>query len=245
MEAEGREIWKPKQEYRAYRRGIFEVPHPTGMHFIFSKEMARESLLLLLSGVAFKQLPPEWQSDTVNLAIETLSNEAGKWFEQVVLENFANVNIFGAKSLNRGIGQGSKRLEIPSSVGEIDYLGYSSDEELLVVAECKMVRGKTEPRLFRDDISQFVTSNGSYFNKFEKKVAWIRTNMADVCNALSSIQTYEALVRPKQVVTVVVTYFPTIASCFTTQFPCVTIAECMMGYEINNKWPYEIGVFDC
>src|SRR5262249_3914505 len=32
LESEGREIWKPKQEYRAFRRGFFEVPHPTGPH---------------------------------------------------------------------------------------------------------------------------------------------------------------------------------------------------------------------
>lgn len=240
LESEGREIWKPKQEYRAFRRGIFEVPHSIGTHLIFSKEMARECLLQLVGGVVFKQLPPEWRSDEVNLALETLSNEAGKWFEQVVLENLERANILGAKSSKSRVGQGDKQIPIPPDVGEIDYLGYAPEENLLVVAECKMVRSGFEPRYFRDEISEFVTKRNAYFEKFQKKVDWIRANLTDVCQALSSIRNYETPVNPSRVATAVITLYPTIASCFTNDFPCVTITEIMMGYETKGRWPYEM-----
>lgn len=158
LESEGREIWKPKQEYRAFRRGFFEVEHSTGTHLIFSKEMAKECVLQLIAGVVFRHLPLEWRSQIVESALEILSNQAGKWFESVVLKNLESAGVFGAKSLRRGIGQGEQRMSIPPHVGEIDYLGYSSYERLLVIAECKMVSGSTEPKFFRDEIGEFVTT---------------------------------------------------------------------------------------
>jgi len=245
LETEGREIWKPKQEYRAFRRGIFEVPHSTGTHLVFSKAMAKECAIQLIGGAVFQDLPPEWRSNQVNLALEALSNEAGKWFEQVVLDNLEAVGILGVKSLRNGIGQQDKRIPIPSDVGEIDYLGYSPKENLLVVGECKMVRGGFEPKYFRDEISEFVTGKKSYFGKFQKKVDWVRNNLTDICRALSSTRKYDVSINPAHVATAVITVYPTIVSCFTNDFPSVTITEVMVGYESNGSWPYKVGVYPC
>jgi hypothetical protein len=140
MDTEGREVWKPKQEYRAFRRGFFALPHPMGRHLMWSKEMAEECLIHLEGGVAFRHLPPEWRSSAIDRALEALSLKAGKWFENVVMDNLARVGIFGEKSLKDGIGRGSKRITIPPNVGEIDFLGYSPGERLLVIVECKLVQ---------------------------------------------------------------------------------------------------------
>ena len=245
LETEGREIWKPKQEYRAFRRGIFEAPHPTGTHLIFSKSMAKECAIQLVGGVVFKDIPPEWRSKEVNLALEALSNEAGKWFEQIVLKHLETIGIFGVKSINRGIGQQENRIVIPSEVGEIDYLGYSPSENLLVLCECKMVRGGFEPKYFRDEIDEFVTSKKSYFKKFQRKIDWVRNNVNGLSNALLSIRKYDTPITPTHIATAVITLYPSIVSCFTTDFPCVTITEIMMGYEEKHSWPFDVGVYKC
>lgn len=245
LETEGREIWKPKQEYRAFRRGIFEVPDAAGTHLIFSKAMAKENAIQLVGGAVFKDIPPEWRSDEVNAALETLSNEAGKWFEQVVLENLETIGIFGIKSIKNGIGQQDKRFAIPPDVGEIDYLGYSPSENLLILCECKMVRGGFEPKYFRDEIYEFVNSKKSYFNKFQRKIDWVRQNVSDIGNALSSVRAYEVPITPTHIATAVITLYPSIVSCFTTDFPCVTITEIMTGYEQNKSWPYTLGIHTC
>ena len=242
MESEGREVWKPKQEYRALRRGFFEFPHALGKHLTWSKEMARESAMLLMAGVVFKKLPPEWRSDSVNAALEMLSNQAGKWFEKIVQENLEKVNVLGFISLKDGIGQTHQRIPVPPDVGEIDYLGYAPDENLLVVLECKMVHSGLESKYFRDDISEFVTADTAYAKRFRKKFGWVRTNVPSICQALSSIRDFGSPVNPNRVAAAMITLYPTMASCSIDDFPCVTITELMLGYEANGKWPYENGV---
>jgi len=63
MLAEGRVIWKPQQENRAYRRAFFEFPHQTGTHLTWSRNMVKESFIYLLVGAAFQKLPKEWLTD--------------------------------------------------------------------------------------------------------------------------------------------------------------------------------------
>lgn len=244
LENEGREIWKPKQEYRAFRRGVFEAPHSTGTHLLFSKSMAKECAIQLVGGVVFKDIPPEWRNDEINLALETLSNEAGKWFEQIALDNLETVGIFGVKSIKRGIGQQENRI-IPPEVGEIDFLGYSPNENLLVLCECKMVRGGFEPKYFRDEIQEFVTSRKSYFKKFQRKIDWVRNNVNGLSNALMSVREYDAPIKPTHIATAVITLYPSIVSCFANDFPCVTITEIMMGYEKKHSWPFDSGIYNC
>lgn len=245
LEAEEREVWKPKQEYRAFRRGIFEVEHSTGTHWVFSKALARECVIQLVGGVVFKDLPHEWRSGRINAALDALSNKAGRWFEKVVLECLESVGISGVSSQKNGVGRGEDRVLIPAGVGEIDYLGYSLKEKLLVVVECKMVRGGFEPKYFRDEVSEFITSSDSYFAKFQRKVDWVRSNVDIICQALGSVRDNDIIAKPTHLATAVVTFYPTIASFFAEQFPCVTLTEVMTGYEEKNRWPYVKGIHSC
>jgi hypothetical protein len=242
METEGREVWKPKQEYRAFRRGFFVLPHPMGRHLVWSKEMAGECLIHLEAGVAFRHLPPEWRSSAIDRALEALSLKAGKWFENVVMENLAKVGIVGEKSLKDGIGRGGKRITIPSKVGEIDFLGYSPGEQLLVIVECKLVQSALEARYFRDEINEFVNSRRAYAKKFRKKIDWVLANTPSIGEALASIKDYDTQIAPQRVAIAMITLYPTIASCFIEDFPCVSLTEMMMEYEKVGKWPYEVGL---
>lgn len=238
METEGREVWKAKQEYRAYRRGFFEVWHPTGPHICFSKSMAIEALLQLISEVVFKKIPPEWSSAETSKAADALSNKAGNWFEEIAFQNLKTLGFIGLKSQRRVIGQGTHRIEIPPEVGEIDYIGYSSIEKMLVLIECKLVRGVSEPKFFRDDISDFITKPKSYLNKFNKKVQWIKDNQQAVCEALESCKDITEKVEVKQFNTAIITHYPTIAQCLIKEHPCVSITNFMLDYEKKNAWPY-------
>lgn len=238
MEEEGREVWKPKQEYRAYRRAFFEVWHETGPHIAFSRSMAQECLLQLISESVFKKVPPEWASEEVSKAGDALSNRAGSWFESVVYQNLARVGIVGLKSQKKGFGVGPSRLEIPGDVGEIDFIGYSNVEELLVLIECKLVRGVTEPKFFRDDIYDFVTKQKSYLTKFNKKAQWIKDNLSEVQKALASDPAFPDDMEISEFKTAIITHYPSIVQCVIKDHPCVSITNFMLDYEKAQSWPY-------
>lgn len=242
MTAEGRKVWKPKQEHRAFRRGFFEFPHPTGPHLTWSKAMAKECWLLLMSGLAFQKMPPEWRTTAVNKGLDKLSNRAGAWFEDVVHHNLATLGAFGAKSL-KGVGLSGNRIAVPPQVGEIDYLGYIPAEKLLVVLECKMTNGGHEPRYFKEDMYDFVTKGAkAYAPKFRNKAQWVIDNFADICSALGPFVKCPEQVAPEQVATAIVTHLPTFASYSIPDLPCVSLTELMTARESSSAWPYTLGV---
>lgn len=243
MTIDKREVWKPKQEYRAYRRAFFEYPHILGDHIVFSKSMAKESLILLIKDVNFGKLPKEWLNPSVDKSLSKLSNEVGKWFENEVERNFSILGYKGVKSA-KAIGLNNKRIKVPLDVGEIDYIGYSEKEELLVVAECKIIRDSFEPAFFRKDIDDFIESKKSYAIKFRKKVSWIESNILAISEALMSNRLFALEVLPKKVASILVTFIPTIASDFIDDFTCVSLTEFMLDYETIGHYPYEVGVHE-
>ncbi|MCL6755024.1 hypothetical protein KBT16_30250 [Nostoc sp. CCCryo 231-06] len=243
MELEGREVWKPKQEYRSLRRAFFEMPHATGTHIVFAKSMALESLNQLATSIVFKHIPPEWKSETVDAALASLSNKAGNWFETVVQKSLQRIGFIGLKSIKKQIGNKDSVIKIPTEVGEIDFIGYCEREKLLLIAECKMVQGGFEGKFFRDDIKEFITSKKSYLNKYSRKVKWLQENVPLVINALNSMGLYAAPIQPSAIATAIITYYPTIAQCFIEEYPCVSITNLMLDYEDNGEWSYTSGIY--
>lgn len=242
MNAEGREVWKPKQEYRAFRRAFFEMPHATGNHLAFSKSMALEALNQLAIGVAFKQFPTEWKSKETDIAIANLSIQTGKWFEGVVQQRLGSIGIAGLKSIKQ-VGRNSNIVKIPPDVGEIDFLGYSEKESFLLIAECKVVQGGFEGKFFRDDIKEFVTSRKSSLKKYSRKVEWLKNNALPVINALNSMQICRKPIQPLTIRTAIITYYPTIVQCFIEDYPCTSITNLVLDYRNNGGWAYSTGVF--
>lgn len=242
MEAENRVVWKPKQENRAYRRAFFEFPHPSGTHLVWSKEMAKESWLKMVSEVVFKKIPPEWESPGVKAAVERISNAGGKWFETICIENLEKLGFRGTRSYKKGIGVGEARLAIPAAVGELDCLGYSDAEELLLLAECKLVRSGSEAAFFRDDGSKFVTSSGSYADQLRRKAEWVCSNCDAVCRAMESEKGNPTTIKPHRLAHVMITFYPSIVTYMIQDFPCVSITELMVAHEAAGGWPFDHGV---
>ena len=241
MWKERREIWKPKQEYRALRRGFFEFPHDTGLHLTFSREMAEEAFAALQRGAIFGHFPNEWRSPDVNAALSRLANEAGAWFEKQVRHNLDQLGFYSVINARQNIGTGRQRVRIPPRVGELDYLGYSPQERLLVLLECKFVQDSPEPRFYRDDIIAFATGKQSYVERFRRKLTWVRENWKPVCEALESVVGIPKKIEPTQIAGAIVTFFPTIASRFIGDLPCVSLPEFMLDYEDKEQWPYSRG----
>ena len=243
MESEGREVWKPKQEYRAFRRAFFEMPQSSGTHIAFSERMAMESWLQLTLNVVFNQFPVEWRNPSVDTSLAMLSNLAGTWFEKIVEENLGKIGFKGLRSIKKMTGEHHNRVHIPADVGEIDFLGYSENEKLMLIAECKMVQGSYEGKFFRDDISAFVTCKKSYSRKFSRKVQWVIQNREAVISALNTSGMYSTTVKPGSTATAIITFFPNIAQYFIHEYPCVSLTNLMLDYREAGKWPYSVGIY--
>ena len=242
---EGRRIHKPQQEYRALRRGFFEMPHETGIHLTWSRSMARECLVNLVDGTVFQRLPPEWQKPRTRKSLADLQNKAGEWFELQVDRNMRNLGAVGCASLKKGIGIGPDRLPIPPNIGDIDYLGHFPRQRLLVVLEDKMVDcGTLEARYLRDDISSFVNGKKPYVEQLRRKVRWTRENVAAICRGLSSMLPARPTISPTRIAGALITLYPTYASYFIKDNPCVALSELMTACPESESWPYDIGVLD-
>ena len=225
-------------------RGFFEIPHYTGIHLAFSRNMALENLNQLVRSSIFQKIPLEWSNKKVNKALRKLSTEAGKKFEQIVEENLATIGITGRRSINKQIGNKRNFIKIPSEVGEIDFLGYSASEHFVLIAECKLVQAGFEGKFFRDDIQDFIKSNKSYLKKFDRKVKWLLNNHSAAISALNSMQIHSAQIKPTKIVAAFITYYPTIAQYFIEDYPCVSITNLILDYKDKNKWFYSKGIFD-
>jgi hypothetical protein len=205
--------------------------------------MALESFNQLVEGFIFRQVPQEWRSKEVDLVISDLSNQAGKWFESTVEKGLRRIGFVGLKSIRKHIGRQPDVIKIPSDVGEIDFLGYSEKERLLLIAECKMVQGGVEGKFFRDDIKEFITSNKSYLKKYRRKVEWLQSNISAVMRGLDATGLYSIPIEPLTIVTVVITHYPTIAQDFIDDYPCVSITNLVLDHEEKGQWHYTSGIF--
>jgi hypothetical protein len=233
LKADKRVVWNPKQESRAYRRGFFVFPHETGPHLAFSREMAKESLMQLVFWVCFKRLPVEWRTPETFKALDALSHAASEWFEGVVCRNLQSLGIVGQR-MHRTIGNGNCQIQIPDTVGEIDFLGYHPQQKLLVLVESKMVMTGLEARYWRDDLDEFVFRSGSYAERFRRKISWVTENRKAIAAALG-------FTSVSDVGATMLTLYPCIARTFITDFPCVSITEFMLDYERAKQWPYTLG----
>ena len=231
-----RELFRPKQEYRAYKRAFFKDPVDGVDWVFFSRRMAWECLNILIADVPFRKLPPEWQSASVKKALDVLSLRAGRWFEQVVERNLETLGIAGSssvKTLSLGNGQ---TLKIPPEVGEIDFLGFDETQKLLVIIEVKQVGFSTEPRMFRDDQSKFIEGSNSYSAKFIKKYSWVLENLESVEKHFA--HKFNLDTKLELAGYAMITLYPTIVSTKIKDFSCVSISEFMSGSHSSDAWPF-------
>lgn len=235
LEEDDRVLWKPKQHSRALRRGFFEFPHESGPHLAFSRSMAVECMMLLVSGLCYQKIPREWRTQKVIKAVSQLSNAGGRWFEQKVVEVLATLGLEG-RGWTGTIGQGESKIEIPPNVGQIDYLGVLRSDKLLVLCEVKMVEGAVEGVYWRDDVGQFVSQSKNFCAQLRRKADWVRENRAAICSCFDMDPNCSIGIS-------LITLYPSIAQMFTADIPCVSLTEFAFDFrERRNVWPYPTGL---
>lgn len=244
LQMEARHFWNPKNRYRAYRRGIFQITRSDEKHLIWSDAMYKECFMVYRSGFAFGILPDEWiYSKRLVSAAGDLSVARGKWFEGKVLRILKKLG-FLTISNRDSFGFPPNNISCPH--GEIDILAYKPSDRLLFFGECKMVLSGSEPKLFKDELKDFVGDNNSFSEKHKKKVDWAKDNLDELLKALSSTGEIKADIQPKSLVSGIVTFYPSYASRFIDEFPCVSLTE--FYYDLRNsrgRWPYKSGIAWC
>ncbi|MDV7210975.1 hypothetical protein [Azotobacter beijerinckii] len=233
---EDRELFRPKQEYRAYKRAFFKAPCNGVNWLFFSRRMALECLAILVSDVPFRKLPPEWQSKSVSKALDVLSLKAGRWFENAIKQNLETLGIIGSPSVKTLYLSDTERLKIPAEVGEIDFLGFHEMKKLLVIIEVKQVGYATEPRMFIDDLSKFMGGSNSYSAKFIKKYNWVLDNVESVEKHFA--HKFNLASKLEVAGYAMITLYPTIVSTKIKEFSCVSISEFMNKSHGSDAWPF-------
>ncbi|MGL6487072.1 hypothetical protein ACSZNF_08695 [Aeromonas hydrophila] len=214
-----RVIYNPKQEYRAFKRGFFEVRDGTRDYIFFSYSMAKEALTQLAQSVCFRQLPKEWLdiNKEIKKALDRLSNLTGKWFEKHLSSILNEYGIQHLVSVNKILTDDGVD-KVPNDVGDIDIIAIVDTE--LHIIECKMVQFASEPRRHLDDVAKFIRGNSSYHSKFLRKIEWVNSNLGKIKNHLmkskfSNIDHVEAI-KPYMV-----TFYPSIVSGVIDDFQCI------------------------
>lgn len=231
-----RELYKPKQEYRAYKRAFFK-DHFEGKELVFfSPRMATECLELLVSDVPFQKLPEEWKSESVKSALDVMSFKAGRWFEKIVVGNLETLDIIGSSSVKTLKISSTKKVNVPPEVGEIDFLGFHEEQELLVIIEIKQVGFTTEPRMYLDDLSKFVTKTKSYSDRFRKKINWAIENVEIIQKHFS--HNFRVDTNLSNVGYAMITLYPTTASEKIHDFTCISITDFMNQSLNSTDWPF-------
>lgn len=239
MRTEGRVVWRPKQEYRAFARPFFEFPHPSGTHLVWSREMAKECWAMLFTRLAQKQIPPEWRSDNTAHAIEGYVSSITRAFEDTVNLQLCKAGV-SARRYKSSSGSGSGNpLVIPGSIGEIDTLGFWAEQGLLIVGEVKLVKSATEPATFRDDIDKFIKKGNNYVEQLKRKTKWALENMERIGQSLSAEKGFPEPVVIRKVAPVLITYYPSFVSYFIDDVPCVSLCELLQIVGSTNLWPFK------
>tara|TARA_R110002111_G_scaffold100976_6_gene156473 strand:- start:31140 stop:32765 length:1626 start_codon:yes stop_codon:yes gene_type:complete len=245
MLSEGRVVWKPKQEYRSYARFLFEVDHESTRYFLWSRGMVSEGLYALLFNTLQKKVPPEWSDPRIDRALGKYEQSSTSQFETIVVKQLNLKSIF-ADRFKSQIGIGETKLDIPKEIGDIDLIGYWEGEDLLIVGDAKLVKPTYEAAMHRDDIDKFILNKKNYVNQIKRKTTWVIKNIQNIITALESVGSFPTTIKVKRIAPLIVTYYPSFASCLIQDVPCVALTELISDITEHQSWPYspvhEVGV---
>jgi hypothetical protein len=238
LEPERRQIWKPKQEYRLYRRGVIQVYDGHRPILMWSRQMASEAIMRLATGLCSQQISAEWKSPGINAALGTISKFYGDWFETKVSENATSRDTYGAAG-RMEFGMGSSKVKVPPEIGEIDYFGYSTRLKAFLVLECKLTGAGTQSKLFWDEMTDFINGENAYVKRFRLKVNWVRDNIGILRQALESEPSLRghAPFEGSQLLFTIVTRYPIYIKKGRCGMPIITLAELCKLLEGSEQWP--------
>lgn len=231
---------KYKQMYRIGKRPILEIKKTDGTYLTWSNEMLKERLDFLDNDFIFKTLPKEWNNKKISIAVNKISNDAGKWFENQVKQNLNSRGIVGEKIKDKILtGKNSLNCRV---VGGFDFLGYSFYDNLIILIECKYINPGFEPRSYYDDLKTFTNSRNGYIMKLDRKLEWLKRNFEDLKSEIGEKYSIRIPDSCSKVGTAFITYVNTFAFAFIKKYPTVSFSEFFENYDKQNKWYLKKGI---
>lgn len=241
-----REIWRYSQQERARKRPLIEINYGGKKWRLFSPKMIRNRIDMLGEDLILSpldRLPNEWRKKSIKTEIAQINTKFGKWFENRTKEILETVNIFGYKPSNKIRINSSECINITSSIGPPDFIGYSKSDNSLIIIECKLLDCVFEPNGIQGEIIKFIGDNkNNYVKKFELKINWIEKNKQAIKHA---IEYHCKMTIPndcKLINYCFVTYYPTTIRYFYNKIPTPTLFELVDLYNKNKKWPFKNGI---
>ena len=235
LKASPREIFKTKQKNRLKSKFIVQLDWNGVTHSMWTYEMMNEGIAMLLDSLSYNGLPEEWKTPNMQKSFADITRHFGSVFESYASNHLHNWNIIG-QSYKKALPCG---IEIPESAGEIDFLGYSCDQKCIVCFEFKNVSYSTDPLEFRDDLDKFIYSKNSYFNKFSKKIEFIKAHIKELVEYYRNQKKIE-LDSSKFVISFI-TYAPNISRYYMPKYKCMSISEFEVEWK-ENPWQFMIEV---
>lgn len=216
-----RVFFNSNQEYRLWRRGFLQFPHPSGDHIVFSRRMARECLLNLARELEYGKIPAEWQTASVNKAVKTVERLSSADFEQTVVKELEGAGVRAWRGVKH-IKVDNKKTPIDAKIGDLDTIAFLPDVGVLLVGEVKKILPKTEPRGFASDCDKLL----GYETQLERKVNWVKNNLVDVRAHFADLAAQPDWVsRIWDVRGVMITMVPSYGAFYTKKFPCKCVSE--------------------
>jgi hypothetical protein len=238
VRALGRTFYNPQIEHRALRRCFFEQIWEGKPHLVWVHELVFESFLAIQTELVFNDFPPEWNVSTqINDKIGAISDARGAWFEEKVAEQSKKLGIEGLASRD-SIGVGKNGIAVVP--GELDFIGWSANDNALILLENKMLQWAGEPKQIKNQIQSFTKKNG-FTETLSIKASWIISNLNAVVEALKSENI--PVGNPTTLKTAFITYEPLAVTEILVDFPCISLSEFVTDYQNAKAWPYSIGIY--
>jgi hypothetical protein len=184
-------VWKlTRQKNRITRRPILKMRLWDGYNYLgWSPVILREMLNHFSELMIYGELPDEWLTDkAVRDAAEKLSQDVSTWFENEFIRLMSERGFIGREiRKDKVIGRGDAQIKYTK--GQIDFLGFNSELQLLLVAECKLVKWSADAGDENGDYREFIRDHErsnvkTHFDKLLSKYDWMCENVANVLPAL-------------------------------------------------------------
>lgn len=233
LKANPREIFKTKQKNRLKSKFIIQLDWNGVTHSMWTYEMMSEGINMFMDSLSYNGLPEEWKTPNMRKSFAEITRHFGSVFEAYTSKYLHNWNIVG-QSYKKALPCG---IDIPENVGEIDFLGYSCDQNCIVCFEFKNVRYSTDPLEFRDDLDKFIYKDDSYFSKFDKKVKFIKEHVSELAIFFKEKDNVD--LDTKKIAVSFITYAPNISRYYMPKYKCMSISEFEIEWN-ENPWQFMI-----
>ena len=197
--------------------------------------MMNEGIAMFLDSLSYNGLPEEWRTPKMLKIFAEITRHFGSEFESYASNHLHNWG-FAGQSYKKTLPCG---IDIPNQVGEIDFLGYSSEQKCIVCFEFKNVCYSTDPLEFRDDLDKFIYKDNSYFSKFNRKVEFIKEHVSELSVFFKEKDKVD--LDTKKIVASFITYAPNISRYYMPKYKCMSISEFEVEWK-ENPWQFMIEV---